>query len=174
MLVLLSLLTACAPCRPLDDVRFSNPDAALSIGERDVIEGAIAAFRDWSGRDALCVDTVRFEEELTHRGEEVWGMYSSLTGTVSVSEQSYLFETTIHELCHALDAQERIQPRWPEVFPPDLVERSNLYRSDANRAGEGLARACEGGPPHLSAQVAEIACGVPTLDDIDLVLLAEA
>lgn len=141
-------VTACAPCASLDDVEVEGGSA----GARARVQQALADFAGWTGRDTVCVNRVEIVEAIEPGGDlESLGRYRSSRRLIQLAHpQDHLYDTLIHELCHAIDHRERITRRHRGEFPYDPAAHDYEARSERSRQREGMALTCEAGPEALA------------------------
>ncbi|MES2645156.1 MAG: hypothetical protein V4850_37055 [Myxococcota bacterium] len=155
--MLLSLLAACT-CPPFSDMDVTGagtPDLHANVAQ------AIADFAAWTGRDGVCVPGVDVREEVRARGEEVEGSYGGPhTWIWMAADTDDVERTVLHELCHAIDAEEGHSKAHPDLFPGDSISDTKLYPTKAARQEESFAQACSTGASEMDLSLTlDAVCG---------------
>jgi len=127
------------------------------------VEQAIAYFREWTGRDTICVETIGLGQ-LEPVGEETaWGFFFNVKGSIEIytkqgEEGGHLY-IAIHEMCHALDFMEDISLSYPEAFPP-IEDPEKHYKNEKARIQESFGRVCGNGLAYTDLRwVVDEECG---------------
>lgn len=169
------LLAACSePCPSFGDVDVQDHTTAGADSVVSEMRRALDDFASWTGRRGVCVASLTAEDALTDDGIDIWGRfepaqdydagYTIEPGTIRIDRDADAYETTVHELCHAIDAAEGHSDANPDIFEAKAVPRSELYDDGAERVGEAFAEACEGGPHDVTlGRWLEQTCGAEVI-----------
>lgn len=169
-MVLLSLL-ACARCPTFAEMAVEDPDGVATDDMLTEITTAVTDFAAWTGREGACVPSVEVRADVPEQepDSDVVGLYQGDHHPILVQADSTLskHDIVVHELCHAVDYHEELQESWPDgAFPAESVPEDRDYPTEADRAHEAFARACDNGPLDIVAAAAlDDACGNAELDE---------
>lgn len=161
------LLSGCA-CPAFEDIEVTTTatDAAeLAPTEATgLVEDALATFAAWTAREGVCVDEVTVADRVSVMRGAAWysvgGVYRPAARRIELKAAPGIEESALHELCHALDADERLTAQHRDLLDTTIVPDSDLYVTEDERLVEAFAYTCQEGPVGLgvAGAVAE-ACG---------------
>lgn len=172
LLAALPALAACGnDCGDFDDVDVLGGTAE----QRGVVMNALRDFARWSARDTICASHISVEDDIRVEGLDgtVLGRYDAGSGSIAVlGEQPFLYDTVIHELCHAVDFQDDISIAFPQLFELAPFYQVAGRRDPESVRREALALDCEVGPEALSlALEVSRTCEQPVVHERASVLL---
>lgn len=167
MRLLVLLLSGCA-CPAFEDIEVTT--TATEAAELDpaeatgLVEDALATFAAWTAREGVCVDTVTVADRVSVMRGAAWysvgGVYRPAARRIELKAAPGVDESALHELCHALDASERLTAQHRDLLDTDFVPESELYVTEDERLVEAFAYTCQEGPVGLGvAGAAAEACG---------------
>lgn len=162
-MLLIALLSGCG-CPSFDDTEILDKDNLATGEQRDAIARALADFASWSDRDGACIDTIQVSGTLYDEGHHLAGQLNASWGTISValSDPYWMYQVTVHELCHAVDiaffdipeTQSHVYDGSSDAINPEV------YETAAARSREDFADFCEWGPRDLlTLRAIDDACG---------------
>lgn len=169
------LLAACSePCPSFGEVEVQDHTTAGADNVVSEMQRALDDFASWTGRRGVCVASMTAEDALTDDGIDIWGRfepahhydggYATEPGAVRIDREADAYDTTLHELCHAIDATEDHSDANPDIFNAKDIPRSDLYDDGAERVGEAFAEACEDGPRDVTlGRWMEQTCGAEVI-----------
>lgn len=164
--VLLAVVAAgalgCDPCAPLADWRAPSTIAAR-------LQASVNAALDEANAQALhpvCLSDVDVRP-LSRDREGIYGL--SQRRIVVDPESASVYETTMHELCHAIDLQNRLIDDG-DLFMPPLDHPIRAQYRRRLWANEMFAQTCEVGPRALSLVLATACPSDPPLEGAQAVL----
>lgn len=152
-------------------MKVTDPDGVADEDLLSEIEGAVADFEAWTGRDGVCVPSIRVQADVPEEepGSDVVGMYQGDHQPILVQSGSVLsaHEIVIHELCHALDYHEDLSESWPAgAFRAEDITEDLNYPKGAKRTHEDFARTCDDAPDDLTLVLAlDAQCGTQSWGD---------
>ncbi|MFN7144991.1 MAG: hypothetical protein ACK4YP_14535, partial [Myxococcota bacterium] len=167
MRLVVLLLSGCA-CPAFEDIEVTTTatdaaplDPAIATA---AVEDAIATFAGWTAREGVCVEAVDVADEVTlERGGETYtvaGVYRRAARRIDLDADAGIGEAALHELCHALDADERLTARHRDLLDTSVVPDSELYVTEASRLVEAFAYTCQEGPAGFGVlEAVSEACG---------------
>ncbi len=155
-LVLALGLAGCG-CPEFSEMDVTDPLNLGTVADYAEIRRGIRDFARWTGETGVCVPEVQLQEELS--GGYAVGTYSGPRVPIRLVPGAG-HETTVHELCHAIDDQRGWASNdHTRLFPVGHIDHV-LYPNRAIQVQESFARICEFGPGGLDLQGAlEQRCG---------------
>lgn len=140
------LLFSCRrDCPTLDETVVTDPNGVTSSDVLEQARTTVLNFADWTGRDSVCVEEVRFVSGLTTQYGEAAGSYDE--NLIQIDADFFdPDEIILHELCHALDHMEGISWDNRGLFPTGELT-VNYPGDERKKTEEVFARACAEGPP---------------------------
>ncbi|MES2644621.1 MAG: hypothetical protein V4850_34355 [Myxococcota bacterium] len=142
------VLAGCCPTFAQMDV-IDHADAPADLLAE--VRRSIDTFAAWTGRDGVCVASVEVVDVVDDEGNG--GDYRGRGAPIRMRADMDVDHVIQHELCHALDFEERLAP--PHY---DLLEAA--AGEDGADLDEEFAKVCDGGPPPLGEIALLEACGI--------------
>lgn len=151
-------------CPSFEEMVVEDRTGVADAAFLDEIEVGIARFAERTGRDGVCVPGVVVVEDAWPRRPSAAGRYRGPRRPILMEPVvRNPYRVTLHELCHALDAEEGHSEARPDLFPASDVEAS-YSESLRSREEEAFARACAWGARDLGVyEAVEETCGVETV-----------
>src|SRR5690606_18594192 len=116
ILPLLPALSGCIDeCVGFDEVAIEGG----SPGERATVTEALRDFAGWMTRETVCAERISIRDRIEVEGLDgvALGRYVAGAREIAVvGPQRFLYDTTLHELCHAVDFQDAISVTFPALF----------------------------------------------------------
>jgi len=172
LLAVLPALVGCIDeCVGFDEVAIEGG----TTDQRATVADALADFAGWTARGSICADRITLQDEIRVDGLNgtALGRYDAGSHDIAVvAHQRFLYDTVVHELCHAVDFQDDVSIAFPELFQLAPFYEVAGPREPDTLQREALALDCEVGPEALSMG-REVArrCGGPTSQERMGVLL---
>jgi len=155
-LLFLLLAVGCAERYTLDEV----PIEGASAEQRAVVEEELLAFDEWVGQGRVRLSRVAFKSEFQGETADYSGVYDHRPPSVWLRPQlsgGDLRAVLRHELCHAVDYQDKLLSRSHDAFdglvehPPPAMSSTLRQEirdrpNDRRRRSEVFATICESGP----------------------------
>ena len=153
----LALLCACT-CPTFADMGVDDPDRVASNSTKSWIASGIKDFARWTGREGVCVPSVQLvDDEESDHGGLYQGAHQPILVQAAISDPHRI---TLHELCHAIDDEERLVNGHGALFPESADIGPEHYPTKALRLAEAFARRCARGPQDgLALELLQDECG---------------
>lgn len=173
ILCLGSTLSGCIDeCVGFDEVEIDGGTA----DERATVTEALRDFAGWMTRDAVCAERISIQDRIEVEGLDgvALGRYDAGDQEIAVvGKQRFLYDTTVHELCHAVDFQDAVSVAFPELFELAPFYQVAGPREPESLQREALALDCEVGAPAVAlGRQASLRCDAPATHERMNVLMA--
>jgi hypothetical protein len=126
------------------EVGIEDPEDAEQQSVQHRVALALDAFARWSGRDEVCVSSV---EVVAPGDEQTLGWWTPDDASLVITTLGDdPWQSTTHELCHAVDWEEGISRAHRDLFTGEDVPHSLERPTRAHRRREDFALVCGNGP----------------------------